>query len=91
MQELDTLNNKLDLLIKKYAGVQAENRRLKETVAAQTLQLTGLNERLAKLEEHMSSGQPGSEVLDEAGKNKMKKQLDTVIGEIDKILGTLNE
>ena len=36
MEALDNLNKKLDMLLKKYAALEAENKRLKDIIATQT-------------------------------------------------------
>jgi len=91
MQELQLLNEKLDLLLKKYTALQAENARLKETVSKQLKSIEGLNSKLSSLEENIGSAQIGKAVISNDEKNGVRKQIDNVIGEIDKILNTLND
>jgi len=91
MQELQLLNEKLDLLLKKYTALQAENSRLKETVSKQLKSIEGLNSKLSSLEENIGSAQIGKAVISNEEKNGVRKQIDNVIGEIDKILNTLND
>jgi cell shape-determining protein MreC len=91
MQELELLNDKLDILLKKYTALQAENNRLKETVGQQLKSIETLNANLASLEESMTANRIGDNLGDDNEKNAMRKQLDNVIGEIDKILTTLND
>lgn len=91
MQELQLLNEKLDLLLKKYTALQAENARLKDTVSKQLKSIEGLNSKLSSLEENIGSAQIGKAVISNGEKNGVRKQIDNVIGEIDKILNTLND
>jgi len=91
MQELQLLNEKLDLLWKKYTALQAENARLKDTVSKQLKSIEGLNSKLSSLEENIGSAQIGKAVISNDEKNGVRKQIDNVIGEIDKILNTLND
>ena len=92
MQELQLLNDKLEALLKKYAALQAENVRLKEQVGQQMRSIETLNTKLATLEESMLARQiGGSSVADDKEKQAVRKQLDNVIGEIDKILTSLND
>ena len=91
MQELQLLNTKLDLLLKKYAALQSENKRLKQTITQQTKSIENLNSKLSELEQNMVAVQMGRSLLNDEEKIKMRKQLDNVIGEIDKILNTLND
>lgn len=91
MEALDKLSKKLDTLLKKHAATEAENKRLKETIAAQIKTAEQLNKKLASLEKGMVSVHIGKTVEDDEQKENMREQLDTVIGEIDKILNTLND
>lgn len=91
MEALDKLSKKLDTLLKKHAATEAENKRLKETIAAQIKTTEQLNKKLASLEKGMVSVHIGKTVEDDDQKDNMREQLDTVIGEIDKILNTLND
>ena len=91
MEALDQLNKKLDMLLKKYAALEAENKRLKATIAGHEKSAEVLNKKLASLEQGMVSVHLGKAVVDEDEMNNMREQLDNVIGEIDKILNTLND
>ena len=91
MQELQRLNTRLDLLLKKYAVLQAENSTLKNTIAKQTETIAGLNGSLSELEQNIVAVQISKTMLTDEEKENMKEQLDNVIGEIDKILVTLND
>ncbi|HRO43764.1 MAG TPA: hypothetical protein PL009_13080 [Flavipsychrobacter sp.] len=90
MHELQLLNTRLDVLLKKYALLHSENKKLRITIAEQTKNMATLNVKLSDLEQNMIAVQIGRSVsYDE--KQKMRRQLDTVIGEIDKILAKLND
>lgn len=91
MQALDILTGKLDLLLKKYAELQAENKRLTKTIGEQLRSIEQLNSKFQSLEENMVAIQLGKNFLDNNDKLAMTKQIDTVVGEIDKILATLND
>lgn len=91
MQELQLLNDKLDMLLRKYAALQAENRQLKDTVGAQLRSIEELNTKLTTLEESMVATGIDKTLENDADKTAMRRQLDNVIGEIDKILNTLND
>lgn len=91
MQELQLLDEKLSVLLKKYAATEAENKRLKQTVAQQLQSIEGLNQKLMELEGNMVAVQIGQSVMDDGQKINMRKQLDGILGEIDKILTTLND
>ena len=91
MLALDQLEKKLDQLLKKYAATEAENKRLRDTIAAQTKSLDDFSKKLTSLEKDMVSVHIGRPAQDADEKENMRKQLDTVIAEIDKILNTLND
>lgn len=91
MQELDLLNGRLDILLKKYTALQAENKSLKASVNKQTQSMETLNKKLEGLEQSMLAQKVGNVVSDKEEQIALRKQLDTVIGEIDKILLTLND
>jgi predicted RNase H-like nuclease (RuvC/YqgF family) len=91
MQELQLLNEKLDLLLKKYTALQAENKRLKDTVSQQLKSIEMLNGKLSSLEDNMQATQIGKAVINTDEKAGVRKQIDNVISEIDKILNTLND
>ena len=91
MQELQLLKDKLDLLLKKYTAMQTENKLLKEANDSYEKQVIQLNEQLHKMEESLANVQMNQVVVDDGDKDTLRKQLDTVIGEIDKILTKINE
>jgi uncharacterized coiled-coil protein SlyX len=91
MLELQLLNEKLDLLLKKYSSVQAENQRLKQVVARQLQSIEQLNVQLSALEEKVQVLQIGQAITDPEEKAAVRQQLDAVIGSIDKILNSLND
>ena len=91
MNSLELLKEKVGLLLKKHSALVAENAKLIKQIETQNNTIAGLKSDLAKVE------QVGSNIdIEKAGvsveeKDKMRKQLDSVIGEIDKILVTLND
>ncbi|MCD6012162.1 MAG: hypothetical protein K0Q79_2024 [Flavipsychrobacter sp.] len=91
MEALDKLSKKLDSLLKKYAAIESENKRLKETIATQIKTTEKLQKKLTSLEKDMVSVRLGNTVENDEERENMRQQLDTVIGEIDKILNTLND
>ena len=70
---------------------QAENERLKETIAQQLSSIETLNTNLASLEKSMVAVKIGGTLSDDKEKDAMRRQLDNVIVEIDKILTSLND
>ncbi|MES2703673.1 MAG: hypothetical protein V4649_13615 [Bacteroidota bacterium] len=91
MQALDDLNKKVDTLLKSYAALELENKRLKDTIARQERAEEQLRSRLNSLEQNMVSVHLGKAGMTDDEKDNMQAQLDHVITEIDKILNTLND
>jgi predicted nuclease with TOPRIM domain len=91
MQELNQLQDKLALLLKKHATLKAENKRLKDNIGEQSNAIDTLNAKVETMEQRVLSTQLGNPSLNNEEKEIMRKQLDIVIGEIDKILTKLND
>ncbi len=91
MEALDRLNKKLDSLLKKHAALEAENKRLRDTIAKEIKTNEKLNKKLAAMDQDMVSVHLDKTVGDEEEREHMRRQLDTVIADIDKILNTLND
>ncbi len=91
MHGLQQLNDKLDELLKKHTALQTENSRLKKTISQQIKTIDSLHEKLSAIEQNVTAIHIGKslEIID--GKDSVRKQLDIVISEIDKILNTLND
>jgi len=91
MQELELLEARLQLLIKKHLALKKENQQLKKTIASQNETLDGLNKKFDGIEQNVLLDQMGKKVLNDSDKKAIKKQIATVIGEIDKLLLSLND
>ncbi len=91
MREIELLNAKLDLLLKRYNALLTENKTLKGTIAKQQQSIETLNAKLETVEQSMMAVQVGNSVSEAEEKEILRKQLDMVIGQIDKILVTLND
>lgn len=91
MEALQLLNDKLDLLLKNFDELKLENKCLKDIIAQQTKTISELNQKQHEMEQQVLSKHIGLLDLPEADKEKMRSQLDAVIGEIDKILNTIND
>jgi predicted RNase H-like nuclease (RuvC/YqgF family) len=91
MHALDDLNKKVDVLLKKYTALEAENQRLRDTIARHGRVEEELRKKIESLEQSMVSVHLGKTEISEDEKQNMRTQLDNVITEIDKILNTLND
>jgi predicted nuclease with TOPRIM domain len=91
MQALDELNRKLTKLIKRHSTLEAENKRLRETIARQQSTEADLKQRIASLEQGMVSVNLDQTIGSAEERDNMRRQLDVLISEIDGILNTLND
>lgn len=91
MDAIDQLNKKVDMLLKKHTASLAENERLRAIIEGQNKVIQSLNKKTAALESSMAGVHLGRSAATDEEKAQMRKQLDMVIAEIDKILNTLND
>jgi peptidoglycan hydrolase CwlO-like protein len=91
MQALDNLSKKINLLLKKQAALEAENKRLKSIIAAHEETEKKLNAQLASLDNNLVSVRIDNKAENTEEKENMVRQLDKLIQEIDIILNTLND
>lgn len=92
MQEVTLLHTKLDKLLKKYEALRAENVVLTTNIQAQKDLLRAANQKVNKLEERLSIEQTGDVIAsNNEDKAAVRKQLNGLIKDIDKLLATLND
>lgn len=91
MEVLNELNSKVNLLLKRYAMLEAENKKLKATIEALSEKEKHMAAHIASLQDRMVSVNLNGTVTDDSEKAEMRKQLDILIGDIDRILNTLND
>jgi len=91
MQELETLQTKINLLLKKHQELKKENARLKKMLSSQKEDLNALNRQFDHIEQNIALERIGTTVLSETEKKTVKKQITHVIKEIDKLLLSLND
>ncbi len=91
MQELTLLHTKLDKLLKKYAALQAEKDGLLATLRRQNEDMQQLNKKVAALEEELNLAKTGDVITGKDDKAAVRKQLNSLIGDIDKLLASLND
>lgn len=91
METFGLLSDKLDLLLKKHAALETENSRLRATIDGQNKAIQRLNKKVISLDNSMGSVHLGHADISDEEKENMRRQLDAVIAEIDKILTTLND
>ena len=91
MQKIGELNEKLDLLIKEYRKCREENRSLRKKVSEQESALEALNQEIALLKKDNELKKLATGLNTEEAKEKMSRQINQVIREIDQLLINLNE
>lgn len=91
MEVLNELNGKVNLLLKRYTALEAENKKLKATIEALSDKEKQMVAHIASLEDKMVSVNLNGAVTDDSDKAEMRKQLDILIEDIDRILKTLND
>lgn len=91
MQEFTLLHSKLEKLLKKYTALQAENEGLLETLRQQNESLSVLNKKVADLEDELATAKTADVITGNDDKAAVRKQLNSLIGDIDKLLSSLND
>jgi hypothetical protein len=91
MEGLDALKERVDALLKSYTSLLRERNALKKELAAKDVENKALAERLRAAEDELLALQIGKAIPDNASRNRNRKKLDAVIGQIDKILTALND
>jgi chromosome segregation ATPase len=91
MQEIQQLNSKLEELFARYTALQTENKSLKASVSNHLQTIESLNGKLSASEQMVRDAEANKTVFVQSEREVMRKEIDTVIGEIDKILNTLDE
>ena len=91
MKGIDTLRERVNALLKRHASVLRERDGLKKELALLKEENKDLLVRLSQAEEYLMAVQIGRAMPDEKTRVRSRKKLDEVIGEIDKILMTLND
>ena len=91
MEGINTLNERVTELLKRYSALLRERENLRKEASAMRAENEDLHARLNKAEEGLLAINISQAMPDEATRAQNRKKLDTVISEIDKILTTLND
>lgn len=91
MEALEELGKKVQILIKKYGLLQTENDGLQQTIARQSAQISALTQQLDVTKAQLLAVEVARVLPDAVEKEQVRKQLDNVIHEIDKVLTNLND
>lgn len=89
-EHINELQDKLQLLLKAYRQLQKENQRLEKELNS-ALQLQASNDAaLSVLEQKLAAARMSNGNWDPEAKQKLQKQIDTYLKEIDKCLALLH-
>lgn len=91
MEELTLLHTKLDKLLKKYSAIKAEKEGLEKELRKQSNELEKLRKKSADLEGQLATSKTAEALAGKDGKTAVRKELDVLIGDIDKLLASLDD
>lgn len=91
MEELDGLREKVDALIRQYKASQASIKKLTTALAKKDEEIGKLKDTITALNEQSLAHAAGTLLQTPKEREIVRKQLDAVIGEIDKILTAIND
>ncbi len=91
MAELEELGEKVRLLLKRFTALQSENKNLRAALSAKEQEINTLQQQLAQIQQDALAGNIARALPDKKERTAARRQIDTVIKEIDKILINLND
>jgi chromosome segregation ATPase len=91
MERLDLLQEKVEALMQQYARLKTELSVKEKVLQAKEEEVRQLKMQLTKAEERLLALEIGQAIPDAESRAATRQQLDTVIGEIDKILVSLHD
>lgn len=89
-QQIKSIQDKLQQLLKQQALLQKENQQLKKELEKQTALTTEKQGMVLSLQQQVDVVKMGSGFLDEAEKAALSKRIDGYLKEIDQCLALLN-
>lgn len=87
---LTTLQEKVQLLIKRYALLEKENQQLKVSIEKQENLISSLEEKCKEKEHQLTAMRLNTSEMNPVEKEKMIKKIDQYIKEIDNSIKNLN-
>ncbi len=91
MEGIKALHDRVNTLLKRYSSVLHERESLRKELGTLRAENEELRAQLRQTEEGLLALQISQSMPDAALREQSRKKLDAVIGEIDKILTTLND
>lgn len=90
-QQFNSLNEKLQQLLKQYSRVQKENERLKEELLQSENRQTQIMHRVDELQQQISILKLGSGEMNDRDKKEFEKKINNYIREIDRCISFLSQ
>ena len=90
-QQFNSLNDKLQLLLKQHFRLQKENERLREELNNAKEKELLKQERIGELEQQVSLLKLASGSMDEKDKREFEKKINQYIREVDKCISFLSQ
>ncbi|MFT3706016.1 MAG: hypothetical protein QM802_26855 [Agriterribacter sp.] len=89
-EHITRLNDKLQLLLKKYQAIEKENEKLKQELQQKLLNEKMLQEKTALLQQQVEIANIASQKPDSITKSDLEKRINTYIREIDQCIALLS-
>jgi hypothetical protein len=90
-QQFNSINDKLQLLLKQYSRLQKENQRLKEELQLSRFRETEAQHRMDAFQQQISIMKISSGEMNEKDKKEFEKKINQYIKEVDKCISFLSQ
>ena len=90
-QHLKRIQDKLQLLLKEYSGLQKENNKLKEDLNAAQQKISGQQKNAEELKQQVSVLKLSTGEMNEADKKEFEKRINGYLKEIERCIAMLGE
>ena len=88
-QHLKRIQDKLQLLLKEYSGLQKENNKLKEDLSTAQQKISGQQKNAEELKQQVSILKLSTVEMNEADKKEFEKRINGYLKEIDRCIAML--
>jgi len=88
-QHLKRIQDKLQLLLREYNGLQKENNKLKEDLSAAQQKISGQQKNAEELKQQVSVLKLSTGEMNEADKKEFEKRINGYLKEIDRCIAML--
>ena len=90
-QHLKRIQDKLQLLLREFAGLQKENNKLKEELNTAQQKISGQQKNAEELKQQVSVLKLSTGEMNEADKKEFEKRINGYLKEIDRCIAMLGE